>query len=96
MPETVLPQELVYRLVRETRGPPPMHQWTVGDVYRVLRAHLDTTGAGHVWLSSIDVVLDRDRVRVTLGTQPGALPASPVRHAPPMRLGTASLKHASY
>lgn len=61
MPETLLPQELVYGMVRDAPGPTPTHQCTVGDVYWKLRMHLEQTNAGQVWLSPIDVVLDPER-----------------------------------
>jgi Uma2 family endonuclease len=60
-PETLLPQELVYGYVRDAAAPTPRHQWAVGAVYRYLWAHLEETGAGQIWLSPIDVVLDRER-----------------------------------
>ena len=61
MPETLLPQELVYGLVRDSPGPPPSHQAIVGEIYWKLRAHLERTRAGKAWVSPIDVVLDRER-----------------------------------
>ena len=60
-PETLLPQELVYGFVRDAAAPTPRHQWAVGDVYRCLWKHLTESGAGRVWMSPIDVVLDRER-----------------------------------
>jgi Uma2 family endonuclease len=60
-PETMLPQELVYGFVRDAPAPAPGHQWAVGAIYRHLHTHLEQTRAGRVWLSPIDVVLDRDR-----------------------------------
>ena len=63
-PETVLPQELVYGFVRDAAAPTPGHQWAVGDVYRCFWKHLEETRAGRVWVSPIDVVLDRDRALV--------------------------------
>ena len=57
-PETLLPQELVYGYVREAASPTPAHQRVVGALYVCLRQHLHDTGAGEVWLSPLDVVLD--------------------------------------
>jgi Uma2 family endonuclease len=57
-PETLLPQELVYGYVREAASPTPAHQRVVGGLYVCLRQHLHDTGAGEVWLSPLDVVLD--------------------------------------
>ena len=63
-PETLLPQELVYGLVRDAAAPTPKHQWAVGDVYRCLWKHLSETGIGRIWTSPIDVILDRERALV--------------------------------
>jgi len=60
-PETVFPQELVYGYVREAPGPAVSHQTVVGNLYSALRTHLGATGAGRVWTSPIDVVLDEAR-----------------------------------
>ena len=60
-PETLLPQELVWGYVREAAAPTPAHQRVVGELYVCLRQHLRETGAGEVWLSPIDVVLDAER-----------------------------------
>ncbi len=60
-PETLLPQELVYGFVREAAAPSAIHQRTIDALYRKLWQHLQETGAGEVWLSPLDVVLDADR-----------------------------------
>lgn len=60
MPETLLPQELVYGLVREAAAPTPGHQWVAGRFFITLTAHAELFGLGGVWMSPIDVVLDRD------------------------------------
>ena len=61
-PESLLPQELVYGLVREAAAAPtPGHQWMVGEIFATLRAHLDEHRTARVWMAPIDVVLDRDR-----------------------------------
>ena len=60
-PETLLPQELVYGYVREAAAPTPAHQRVVGALYVRLRQHLLDTGAGEVWLSPLDIVLDAER-----------------------------------
>jgi Uma2 family endonuclease len=61
MPETLLPQELVYGVLRDAAAPTPGHQEVVGRFYLALAQHLTRLGRGHVWLSPIDVVLDRTR-----------------------------------
>jgi Uma2 family endonuclease len=61
MPETVLPQELIYGVLRDAAAPAPGHQAVVGKFYLGLARHLQRHTRGRVWLSPIDVVLDRDR-----------------------------------
>jgi Uma2 family endonuclease len=61
-PETVLPKELAYGLVREAAAAPtPGHQWMVGEIFSALRAHLEEHRVGRAWMAPIDVVLDRER-----------------------------------
>lgn len=60
-PETLLPQELVYGYVREAAAPTSAHQRVVGALHVRLWQHLRDTGAGDVWLSPLDVVLDVER-----------------------------------
>jgi Uma2 family endonuclease len=60
-PETLLPQELVYGYVREAAAPSAAHQRAVGTLFIRLSQHLHDTGAGEVWLSPLDVVLDVER-----------------------------------
>jgi Uma2 family endonuclease len=61
MPETLLPQELIYGVMRDAAAPTPGHQEVVGKFYVALTRHLERHGWGRVWLSPIDVVLDRHR-----------------------------------
>ncbi len=61
MPETLGPQELVYGLLREAAAPSPGHQSAVGEIFICLRTHLAQRGIGQVWMSPIDVVLDREK-----------------------------------
>ena len=60
-PETLRPQELVYGYVREAASPTPAHQRVLGALHICLWQHLRDTGAGDVWLSPLDVVLDAER-----------------------------------
>jgi Uma2 family endonuclease len=60
-PETVLPQELVWGIVRDAPAPAPGHQWAAGRFFIALTDHVERHHAGRVWMSPIDVVLDRDR-----------------------------------
>jgi Uma2 family endonuclease len=60
-PETLRPQELVWGYVRDAAAPTPAHQRVVGALHIRLWQHLRDTGAGEVWLSPVDVVLDHER-----------------------------------
>ena len=60
-PETVLPQELVWGVVRDAAAPAPGHQWCVGRLFLALSEHLERHRSGQVWISPIDVVLDSER-----------------------------------
>jgi Uma2 family endonuclease len=60
-PETLLPQELVYGFVRDAPAPTPGHQSAVGRFFVALILHVEGRHLGRVWLSPIDVVLDRER-----------------------------------
>lgn len=60
MPETMLPQELVWGMVRDAPAPTPGHQWAVGRFFIALTDHVGRHHGGRVWMSPIDVVLDRD------------------------------------
>lgn len=66
-PETVLPQELVYGVLRVADAPTPRHQTVAADFYVALRAHVRERRLGRLWLAPVDVILDR----------PGALVVQP-------------------
>ena len=52
-PETVLPQALVYGVLREAAAAPtPAHQDVVGKFYVALSEHLSPGGIGSVWQRS--------------------------------------------
>jgi Uma2 family endonuclease len=58
-PETLLPQELIFGMVREAAAAPtPGHQAFVGSFYLALSEHVRAHRLGRVWVSPIDVVLD--------------------------------------
>jgi Uma2 family endonuclease len=58
-PETRLPQELVYGIVRDSPAPTPGHQHVVTKFLVALVLHVEAHDAGQVLLAPIDVVLDR-------------------------------------
>jgi Uma2 family endonuclease len=60
-PETLVPQELVYGLVREAASPTPGHQFVVGEIFAALREYLARSSEGSVWMAPLDVVLDPAR-----------------------------------
>jgi Uma2 family endonuclease len=58
MPETNRPSELVYGVVREPPAPLYGHQKAVGQLFHLLKTHVELDGLGEVCVSPIDVVLD--------------------------------------
>jgi Uma2 family endonuclease len=62
--ETNRPRELRRGIVREPPAPYFSHQQVVLRVARILSAHVEAGGFGHVVISPIDVVLDRDNALV--------------------------------
>lgn len=63
-PETVLPQELIYGVLRAADAPLPRHQAAVADFFWALAAHVRERQLGEMWLSPIDVILDEARALV--------------------------------
>jgi Uma2 family endonuclease len=57
---TSLPQELAYGAWRVADAPTPCHQNAVGDFYFALRPFGRRRELGDVWISPIDVILDRE------------------------------------
>lgn len=60
MPETNRPAELVYGVVREPPTPFYSHQRVVGQVFLLLRTHVEERGLGDVCVAPMDVVLDKE------------------------------------
>jgi Uma2 family endonuclease len=77
-PETVLPQELAYGVLRVADAPLTPHQFAVGRLHVALFSHLEARRSGEVWLSPIDVILDGERALVV---QPDLLVVSEARRA---------------
>jgi len=63
-PETVLPAELRFGVLRVAESPSPRHQSAVGRLFLTLSAYVSARGIGQVWLSPLDVILDADRALV--------------------------------
>lgn len=58
MPETNRPAELVYGVVREPPAPLYGHQKVVGQLFHLLKMHVENEQLGEACVSPIDVVLD--------------------------------------
>ena len=63
-PETVLPCELAYGVLRVADAPSIPHQRMVGELFLALTAYVRERRLGEVLLAPIDVVLDFDRALV--------------------------------
>jgi Uma2 family endonuclease len=61
-PKTVLPQELIRRVMRVADAPSVNHQRVVFRIARALQDHADANTAGEVLIAPVDVVLDADLV----------------------------------
>ena len=62
--ETLLPQELVWGVVRDAAAPHSRHQRAVFKLARLMQDHVDAHDLGEVFMSPLDVVLDRERALV--------------------------------
>jgi Uma2 family endonuclease len=63
-PETVLPRELVYGVLRAADAPRTQHQRAVFRIARALAEHVEHERLGEVLIAPIDVVLDADRALI--------------------------------
>ena len=63
-PESLIPQELIFGVMRVADAPFVNHQRLVLRLATALQAHAEQTGAGEVFVAPIDVVLDRGRALV--------------------------------
>jgi Uma2 family endonuclease len=77
-PESSLPRELIYGVLRAADAPLPRHQRVVARLFRALDDHVVRHTLGEVWLSPIDVILDAERHLVV---QPDLLFISNARSA---------------
>lgn len=59
--ETLLPQELIWGLVRDAPTPHPRHQRAVFRLGELMAAHVRALDRGEVFLSPLDVILDEAR-----------------------------------
>jgi len=63
-PESLVPQELIFGVMRVADAPFVNHQRLVLRLATALQAHAVQIGAGEVFVAPIDVVLDRERALV--------------------------------
>ena len=63
-PETVLPAELRFGVLRVAEAPTPRHQSVVASLFRALDAYVRVRGIGEMWLAPLDVILDEERALV--------------------------------
>jgi Uma2 family endonuclease len=60
-PESMLPTELIYGVLRVADSPMPRHQAAVLDFTLALVGHVRDKHLGEIWISPIDVIFDADR-----------------------------------
>ena len=63
-PETVLPAEIAFGVLRVADAPTPRHQHAVAQLFLSLNAHVRPRGLGRIWLSPLDVILDESKALV--------------------------------
>jgi Uma2 family endonuclease len=63
-PETVLPAELRFGVLRVAESPTPRHQSAVARIFRTLDGYVAARGIGEVWLAPLDVILDEKRALI--------------------------------
>lgn len=63
-PETVLPAELAFGVLRVADAPTPRHQSVVMDLFRALDVHVRAKRLGKIWVSPLDVVLDEEKALI--------------------------------
>jgi Uma2 family endonuclease len=63
-PETVVPAELRFGVLRVAESPTPRHQSAVARIFRTLDGYVGAHGIGEVWLAPLDVILDEQRALI--------------------------------
>ena len=63
-PETVLPAELCFGVLRVAESPTPRHQAAVARLFRALDGYVAARDIGEVWLAPLDVILDEGRALI--------------------------------
>jgi Uma2 family endonuclease len=63
-PETVLPAELAFGVLRVADAPTPRHQSAVLQLTIALDRHVRERGLGKIWISPLDVVLDEEKALI--------------------------------
>jgi Uma2 family endonuclease len=60
-PETVMPAELAFGVLRVSDAPTPRHQSAVAQLFLALDSHVRSQQLGRIWLAPLDVVLDSSK-----------------------------------
>ena len=63
-PETVVPAELRFGVLRVAESPTPRHQSAVARIFRTLDGYVGAHGIGEIWLAPLDVILDEERALI--------------------------------
>ena len=63
-PETKVPTELIYGVLRVADSPMPHHQAAVADFHIALAEHVRQNRLGRIWLSPLDVILNAERALI--------------------------------
>jgi Uma2 family endonuclease len=63
-PETVLPAELRFGVLRVAEAPTPRHQSVVASLFRALDTYVRERGVGEMWIAPLDVILDDERALI--------------------------------
>ena len=63
-PETVVPAELRFGVLRVAESPTPRHQSALARIFRALDGYVGARGLGEVWLAPLDVILDEERALI--------------------------------
>jgi Uma2 family endonuclease len=63
-PETVVPAELAFGVLRVADAPTPRHQSAVFQLAMALEGHVRERRLGKIWVSPLDVVLDEEKALI--------------------------------
>lgn len=87
-PETVMPAELAFGVLRVADAPTPRHQSAVMELALALDRHVRERRLGRIWISPLDVVLDEKKALIVqpdlmfISSERAAIVQDRVRGAP--------------